>query len=95
MLPSDSSDTFKVQLTNGLPTSGSGKLRFDRSGGVRPMLVGYQMDLGVFILWDADLHDFGGRLSVLKERPSSPRHRLGCSCGRDQDGESPPQEDER
>ena len=64
--------TFKVQLTNGLPTSGSGKLQFDRSGGVRPILLGYQMDLGVFILWDADLHDFGGGFPYSKNVQAPP-----------------------
>ncbi|MFC3982709.1 hypothetical protein [Streptosporangium jomthongense] len=55
-------DTFKIQLTSGNPVNGeSGKrFTFDRTGGIRPILIGYHADLRVFILWDAELHDAQG-----------------------------------
>jgi len=64
--------TFKVQLTSGIPTSEPRKLQFDRRSGVRPILVGYQMDLGVFILWDADLHDLRGGFPYSKNVQAPP-----------------------
>lgn len=53
--------TFKIQLTSGIDAGGGGarRLRFDRSEGIRPILLGYVRDLHVFILWDADMHDSG------------------------------------
>lgn len=53
--------TFKIQLTAGIEKSSGGTARyeFDRSDGVRPVVVGYHNELDVFILWDTDLHDAG------------------------------------
>ena len=65
--------TYKVQLTRGMTAAEiaggssipsqaarrSARLYFDRSGGIRPILMGYHPDWRLFILWDADLHDLG------------------------------------
>jgi hypothetical protein len=65
--------TFKVQLTRGVPANrGSRRLYFDRSGGIRPILVGYHVDLRLFILWDADLHDSGDGFPFSKNVQAPP-----------------------
>ncbi|WP_420898245.1 hypothetical protein [Cryobacterium sandaracinum] len=65
--------TFKVQLTRGLDTSPPSKrMSFDRSGNIRPILIGYASDLDVFILWDADLHDAGEGFSYSKNVQAPP-----------------------
>lgn len=51
----------RIQLTNGVPVRDRpGRLQFDRSNGLTPLLVGIALDWDVVVLWDADLHDFGG-----------------------------------
>lgn len=50
-------DTFRVQLTLG---ERGRRARFSREDRVRPILIGYEPRLDVFILWDADLHDVNG-----------------------------------
>lgn len=52
-------DTFRVQLTAGEP-AGHGRRVFSREGGVRPVLIGFEPRLDVFIIWDADVNDAGG-----------------------------------
>lgn len=52
-------DTFRVQLTAGEPAS-RGRWVFSREGGVRPVLMGFEPRLDVFIIWDADVNDAGG-----------------------------------
>lgn len=52
-------DTFRVQLTAGEPIS-HGRWVFSRDGGVRPVLIGFEPRLDVFIIWDADVNDAGG-----------------------------------
>jgi hypothetical protein len=64
--------TFKAQLTGGMPSDVPGRYVFDRSGGVRPMLVGYHPDLAVFVLWDADLHDQGAGFPFSKSVQAPP-----------------------
>lgn len=67
--------TFKVQLTCGVPRddqSASKNRYFDRSGDIRPVLAGYQPDLNVFILWDADLHDIGDGFPYSKNVQAPP-----------------------
>ncbi|MGA4955965.1 hypothetical protein [Streptomyces lavendulocolor] len=51
---------FRIQLTskdNPVPFSDSPRYTFNRSDGIRCLLMGYNSDLRAFILWDADLHD--------------------------------------
>ncbi|MGC4819085.1 hypothetical protein [Micromonospora sp. DT63] len=67
--------TFKVQLTCGVSRDDqpSSKYRhFDRTGDIRPILAGYQPDLNVFILWDADLHDVGDGFPFSKNVQAPP-----------------------
>lgn len=66
--------TFKVQLTVGVarPGDGSGRLYFDRSDDIRPVLMGYHSDLRLFILWDADLHDLGDGFPYSKNVQAPP-----------------------
>lgn len=52
--------TFRVQLTSGLPSNAPNRLVFDRGGQVRPILIGLVIELNVFIIWDAELHDSAG-----------------------------------
>jgi hypothetical protein len=52
-------DTFRVQLTSGEPTSNDRRV-FSREGGIRPVLLGFEPRLDVFIIWDADAIDDGG-----------------------------------
>jgi hypothetical protein len=52
-------DTFRVQLTAGEPASYE-RMVFSREGGVRPVLMGFDPRLEVFIIWDADVNDDGG-----------------------------------
>lgn len=48
-----------INLTVGV--SGDDGLRsFDRSGGYKPMVVGYESTDEVFVLWDADIYDVSG-----------------------------------
>ncbi|MFF9190988.1 MULTISPECIES: hypothetical protein [Streptomyces] len=51
--------TFRIQLSVGQPVPGSQprRFKFDRSDGVRCLLVGYHPELKTFILWDADMQD--------------------------------------
>lgn len=66
--------TFKVQLTTGVPRSGSKstRLHFDRTGNIRPVLTGYHPDWRLFILWDADLHDLGDGFAYSKNVQAPP-----------------------
>ncbi|MEU9521262.1 hypothetical protein [Streptomyces sp. NPDC048224] len=64
--------TYKVQLTNGVTRDGRRATKnddrafFDRSDGFLPVLIGYNSDWNLFILWDADLHDAGRGFSYSK-----------------------------
>jgi hypothetical protein len=40
--------------------NGEGLVYFDRSGGFRPFLVGYDLDLQVFLLFDTEIYELGG-----------------------------------
>lgn len=67
--------TFKIQLTVGVRRGGevdAKNLYFDRSGDIRPILAGYQPDLNLFILWDADLHDIGDGFPYSKNVQAPP-----------------------
>src|SRR4051812_15769300 len=68
--------TFKIQLTVGVARDGqptnSKNLYFDRSNDIRPILAGYQPDLNLFILWDADLHDVGDGFPYSKNVQAPP-----------------------
>lgn len=64
--------TFKAQLTGGTPSGVPGRYVFDRSGDVRPVLIGYHPDLQVFVLWDADLHDQGAGFPFSKSVQAPP-----------------------
>lgn len=68
--------TFKSQLTVGVSRDGqpsrSGYMHFDRSGDIRPILAGYNPDLNVFVLWDADLHDTGDGFPYSKNVQAPP-----------------------
>jgi hypothetical protein len=70
--------TFKIQLTVGVDRDGKptdskkDDLYFDRAGGIRPILAGYQPDLNLFILWDADLHDLGDGFPYSKNVQAPP-----------------------
>jgi hypothetical protein len=66
--------TFKVQLTVGVPHPevNSGRLYFDRSDSIRPVLMGYHPDWRIFILWDADLHDLGDGFPYSKNVQAPP-----------------------
>jgi len=52
-------DTYRVQLTAGLQVSTS-RYAFSREDGIRPVLLGFEPRLGVFIIWDADVNDANG-----------------------------------
>lgn len=52
-------DTYRIQLTTGEEVSG-GRRRFSRTDGIRPVLIGFDPRLDVFIIWDADVNDAGG-----------------------------------
>jgi hypothetical protein len=66
--------TFKIQLTVGVPRLGddSGRLYFDRTDNIRPVLMGYHPDWRLFILWDADLHDLGDGFPYSKNVQAPP-----------------------
>lgn len=66
--------TFKVQLTKGVsrPGSDSSRLYFDRTGNIRPVLIGYHTDWRLFILWDADLHDLSDGFPYSKNVQAPP-----------------------
>ncbi|MFD9096418.1 hypothetical protein [Streptomyces collinus] len=51
---------FRVQLSsrdNPVPMTDPQRYTFNRSDGIRCLLMGYNSELQAFILWDADLHD--------------------------------------
>lgn len=52
---------YKSQLTRGLvnPAVQAFRLRFDRTNGAAPVVVGYAEAWDVFIMWDAAVHDRG------------------------------------
>ncbi|GAA2123711.1 hypothetical protein GCM10009759_74950 [Kitasatospora saccharophila] len=60
-------DAFKIQLStrpaDAVESGKSARYKFDRSGNILPILVGYYAPLNVYILWDADLHDLGAGYS--------------------------------
>jgi hypothetical protein len=70
--------TFKAQLTVGVDRDGKptdakkGNLYFDRAGDIRPILAGYQPDLNLFVLWDADMHDVGDGFPYSKSVQAPP-----------------------
>jgi hypothetical protein len=70
--------TFKAQLTVGVDRCGEptdakkGNLYFDRAGDIRPILAGYQPDLNLFVLWDADMHDVGDGFPYSKSVQAPP-----------------------
>lgn len=66
--------TFKVQLTKGIARQGveSARLYFDRTENVRPVLVGYNPGLRMFIIWDAELHDVGDGFPFSKNVQAPP-----------------------
>lgn len=70
--------TFKAQLTVGVDRDGNptdakkGNLYFDRGGDIRPILAGYQPDLNLFVLWDADMHDVGDGFPYSKSVQAPP-----------------------
>jgi hypothetical protein len=70
--------TFKAQLTVGVDRDGRptdtkrGNLRFDRTDDIRPILAGYQPDLNLFVLWDADMHDIGDGFPYSKSVQAPP-----------------------
>jgi hypothetical protein len=66
--------TFKIQLTVGAtrPGDDSGRLYFDRTDNIRPVLMGYHPDWRLFILWDADLHDLGDGFPYSKNVQAPP-----------------------
>ena len=45
---------------------------FDRTGNIRPVLMGYHPDWRLFILWDADLHDLGDGFPYSKNVQAPP-----------------------
>lgn len=72
--------TFKIQLTVGVEKDvvGTTRYEFDRSQGIRPVVVGYHLDLDVFILWDTDLHDAGGGFPFSKSIQAPPEIVFGA-----------------
>ncbi|MDQ0093066.1 hypothetical protein [Paeniglutamicibacter psychrophenolicus] len=72
--------TFKIQLTSGIQkvVEGSSRYEFDRSLGVRPIVVGYHLELDVFILWDTDLHDAGAGFPFSKSIQAPPEVVFGA-----------------
>lgn len=73
--------TFKIQLTSGIEKASEGsttRFEFDRSDGVRPVVVGYHHELDIFILWDTDLHDSGGGFPFSKSIQAPPEVVFGA-----------------
>ncbi|MGW4683352.1 hypothetical protein ACWEPM_00260 [Streptomyces sp. NPDC004244] len=76
--------TYKVQLTSGVEAStspltgvlprqsGPRRLYFDRTDGIRPVVMGYHPEWHLFILWDADLHDLGEGFGYSKSIQAPP-----------------------
>lgn len=48
-----------INLTVG-GSSKSGKRKFDHSGGFRPFIVGYEPEERIYVLWDANVYEWGG-----------------------------------
>jgi hypothetical protein len=64
-------DTYRVQLTAGQAMN-RGRYVFSREEGVRPVLLGFEPRLEVFIIWDADVNDAGGGFTFSQGVQSPP-----------------------
>lgn len=73
----------KIQLI--IPGQGRGECaNFDFSGGRIPLLVGYRVDLRIFMLWDADLYvDFSYSRNV-QVKPDTVYEAFAQGLGREQ-----------
>lgn len=81
--------TFKIQLTTGTRkiVEGTTRYEFDRSGGVRPIVMGYHLEMDVFVLWDADLHDAAGGFPFSKSIQAPPELVFGALASGMAEGE--------